>query len=274
MHVVAVIPEAAGARTCLQAAAAAATIDPSAQIEALHVKVDPRHLDGVSAEEIAIQYLREKHEGTADARSRAVREVFRSWQAEIPPELAARVHWCEVLGPEQRSVLHKARAADLLVIAPPHNLDGRDAMHAGVFCSQRPLLLPTGWSQAAEGTLLRHMAIAWYPVRQARRAVKGALPWLAHAARVSVVVVGGDEETMRLGEIEAMLATNGIAHERVMMARGAGKLGERILELVHGLGASSVVMGAYRHSAVIEWVLGKTTRQVLAKADVPLFMAH
>ena len=78
LRILALLPEAHGARACLEAALAAASVEPGATVEAFHVKVDPAHLFR-APEEIAIQQLRETEEGTADDRERAVRQVFDTW---------------------------------------------------------------------------------------------------------------------------------------------------------------------------------------------------
>lgn len=73
-QILALVPEASCTRACLEAVAAAAHIDPTAQIVALHVKVDPLHIYS-SDEEVAFQRLRESQEGTAEERARDARRA-------------------------------------------------------------------------------------------------------------------------------------------------------------------------------------------------------
>ena len=40
------------------------------------------------------------------------------------------------------------------------------------------------------------------------------------------------------------------------------------------MGADLLVAGAYRHSQIVEWLLGGTTRHLLAAADLPILLAH
>ena len=42
----------------------------------------------------------------------------------------------------------------------------------------------------------------------------------------------------------------------------------------HELGADLLVMGAYQHSPLREWLLGGVTRHMLANADLPLLLRH
>ena len=39
-------------------------------------------------------------------------------------------------------------------------------------------------------------------------------------------------------------------------------------------GAGLIVMGAYGHSHLLEWILGGATRGMLKGLDIPLVMAH
>ena len=58
------------------------------------------------------------------------------------------------------------------------------------------------------------------------------------------------------------------------MPRDSETLGDQLVTEAHQLGADLLVMGAYRHNQFIEWLLGGTTRHVLARFDLPLFLAH
>ena len=40
------------------------------------------------------------------------------------------------------------------------------------------------------------------------------------------------------------------------------------------MSADHIVMGAYGHSRVREWILGGATREMLETSDVPILMAH
>jgi nucleotide-binding universal stress UspA family protein len=51
-------------------------------------------------------------------------------------------------------------------------------------------------------------------------------------------------------------------------------VGNALLSLISDVSADLLVMGAYGHSRVREWVLGGATRSVLASMTVPVLMAH
>lgn len=273
IRVLAVLTDARTAQACLQGAVAAAAIAADARIEALHVKVDPDKLVR-SSEEIDFQRVRERFEGSAEDRARAVRGAFDHWIASLPASSASRIQWREDVGAEQDKVIEEARDADLLVMARPHNMDGGDAMHAALFEVRRPLLVPSDWSAKSAQGLDRHMLIAWKASPQAKDAVEGAAPWLRHAAKVTLVMIAEDDKSGGRDEAEHLLRDVGAEAEIVRLAPAGHEPAEQILGIVHELKASALVMGAYRHNDAIEWALGGTTRHVLAKVDVPLFLAH
>ncbi|MCG6162427.1 universal stress protein, partial [Leptospira bandrabouensis] len=67
--------------------------------------------------------------------------------------------------------------------------------------------------------------------------------------------------------------SEGIAFHVRQVPRDSETLGDQLVTEAHQLGADLLVMGAYRHNQFIEWLLGGTTRHVLARFDLPLFLA-
>ena len=68
------------------------------------------------------------------------------------------------------------------------------------------------------------------------------------------------------------LALHGISAEASILA-GTDVAGV-LLSYVADVGADLLVMGGYGHSRFREFVLGGTTRDILASTTVPVFMAH
>jgi nucleotide-binding universal stress UspA family protein len=273
MRILAVLAEARTAEACLEGAWAAAQVDPDATIEALHVKVDPDKL--VEApEEIAIQRLRELKEGTAEERARAVKEVFDRWANGRSRTATGRVQWIEKIGSEQDVILEEARDANLTVLARPHDLDAHDAMHALIYGAHRPLLVPSEWRATGSVGFAVHMAIAWKSTLQARQAVEGARPWLQAAKQVTIVTVT-EKDGRDVYDIDSLMGEMGVTVSHVAIAAQKGAvLATQILTAVRDVHADALVIGAYRHSELIEWALGSTTQELLAAAEVPIFLAH
>lgn len=273
-HILALLPQADGAWACLDAASEAAAVEPGTDIVALHVKVDPTQYF-TSSEEVAFQRLREAREGTAEQRAEATRNALEQWRGRVPTQISARVQYVEKVGPEEANVISESAKADFLVMTRPHNLDGHDAFHAAVFVSHKPVLLtPPNWSAIADRPLFHHVLIGWKQTPQAHRAVKAALPWLRRAGRVTILTVRKDGQALDTSELLAMLASNSVSADLVAADPIEGRTSARLLATAHEIGATCLVMGAYRFGSLIEWALGATTRRTIAEATISLLLGH
>lgn len=271
IRVLAVIAEAATAPACLDAAQAAARVLKDATIKALHVVSDPSHMNG-GDEEISIQQLRELREGTAETRAAATRAAYHEW-AKQHPDASIPMLWQERVGPEEENVQREAQLFDVLVLARSTNLDGADALNAAFYHIKRPFfLVPSNWRLPRSDGFAEHVVIAWNGMEGCRTAVNGALPWLALAKDVTILLI---DEDFAAGDAVAKLLDDQRIHYRIQRAiRNDEYLGNQIAREAHILGADLLVMGAYRHNEFVEWLLGGTTRHALASMDLPLFLAH
>ncbi|WP_208948230.1 universal stress protein [Segnochrobactrum spirostomi] len=273
LRILAVLAEPGTARACLEAAAAAASVDPATTIEALCITEDPRGT-GESAEEAAIQRLRDHFEGTPQARTEAVHAVYDDWLAGIAEEHHAQVTWRERAGDEGAVLVAEAPSADLLILARPHDISAHDAVHAAIFHAERPLLVPPDWVRTGGAPLARKIAIAWKSTPQAHRALVGAGPWLRAADEVRVFAVAPSVEVARCEECHHVLRDLGVKADTTLLPPGDGDVGDEILKAIGEWGADALVMGAFRHGAIMEAMLGGTTRTIFAKASLPIFTAH
>lgn len=176
----------------------------------------------------------------------------------------------------------EGRFADLILPAPPSADADVPALLAGVaeyvmLNAGRPMLLVPGVAGPRFG---RHVAIAWNGGREAARAVADALPWLAHASAVSVLVVSADRyggaieaEAYRDSgnRLTAWLASHGINSDLVV---GEGDPDHVLPQLACKVQADLVVAGGYGRSRLKELVLGGTTRALLRQSALPVFMSH
>lgn len=267
----AVIAEAATTPACLDAAEAAAGVIRDAAIEALHVVVDPERIICAS-EELAFQQLRVKYEGTAQEREAATHAAYEAWLAEHP-DAQIPLRWKERIGAEEENVEQEARIFDVLVLARPTNMDGGDALHAAFNRVTHPLfLVPSKWRVQPGGTFAEHIVVAWNDTPACLRSLEGALPWLRVTKEITLLLVAERRDIGRTAE--KLLGLEGIAYKVHQVSRDAGTLGDQLVAEAHRLDADLLVMGAYRHNQYIEWLLGGTTRHVLAHFDLPLFLAH
>jgi nucleotide-binding universal stress UspA family protein len=171
------------------------------------------------------------------------------------------------------------RSADLVVVGQT-DLDAdipgiaRDFPQQVALATGGPVLVvPYAGRFAGIG---RDVLVAWKDVREAARAVRDALPLLAKARRVILLELVPPEtsaDTAALAELQEHLARHGIAADARREAT-AIDTGNALLSRAADLGADSIVMGAYGHTRLREWVLGGMTKHLLEHMTVPTLMTH
>ena len=137
---------------------------------------------------------------------------------------------------------------------------------------ERPVLLAP---EQPVTDLAAHIVVGWDGGGAAAHALSAALPLLALAGMVELVMVqDAAGETASLAEAAGYLALHGIAAEtRVVDPAGAAP-GEALLAEAESAGASLLVTGGYGHSRLAETLFGGTTVHVASHATLPLFMVH
>lgn len=269
-EIVAVIEEAPLVQATLTAAGRASRIGAPLSVTALHICVDPNRMVG-AAEEYDIQRMRELSEGSAKVRRQRVLQEFEAWLAATGRE---DVRWVDHVGTVSGSLPEEVRKAALIVIAQPHNLDSADALYEAIFHSGRPVLFVPPQS-ATLSTFGRHVAIAWKPRPQARRAIDHAGPWLRAADRISVICVNERDVAHDADEVIRQLQALGCSADIRHVATSPGEhVCTRIVSEVTALGADSIVMGAYRFGQAIEWAFGGVTYEMLKSSRWPIFLKH
>jgi nucleotide-binding universal stress UspA family protein len=186
--------------------------------------------------------------------------------------------WCSGLQLPAPAVAAASRAADIIVAggAPRHNNDRcREAEAAELaIISGRPVLVAPSHGRPLEA---KHVVLAWKETREARRALSDAMPLFERAEAVAVVqVCGRDESGDAKGCVEdvaAMLRRRKInAEGRIVTREHADS--QQILREASAFGADLIVMGAYGHTRLGEWVFGGFTRDLLSQDDVYLLLSH
>jgi nucleotide-binding universal stress UspA family protein len=270
MRMLAVLAEAETTKACLDAAIAAARmIGGDVHIDALNVVVDPNAL-ATSYEEVDLQMLRERHEGSAFERAAAVRLQFVSCVAGLgdddPP-----IEWRAVPGAEEAEVVTAADGADLVIVAVPHNMDGHDALHAALFKTGRPcLVVPnsgTGTREAAAPVMLY-----WDGSDRPTPALEAALPWLRASSGVTLLLV--DQPAERAAWVTQWLGDRDVGVTVKIIARDHDPLGQIIVEAACALGAALLVFGPRTHGLFVDWLRGGATHEIVTKTQVPTLLSH
>ena len=171
-----------------------------------------------------------------------------------------------------------ARVADLVVIGQdplPGDLYRTFDPGTVILAAGRPILvLPPGMRHVAASRIL----IAWKNTREARRAIRDAMPLLKAAQSVHIASVAPQELEERVEEQIGDIA-NYLAHHHVVMG---GRIlstaheaeGPALLDLAKRQNADLIVAGAYGRTRLSEWVFGGVTRHLLMKATIPCLLTH
>jgi nucleotide-binding universal stress UspA family protein len=108
-------------------------------------------------------------------------------------------------------------------------------------------------------------------------AVVAALPILRQAKKVHVLCWDEEESPSVHGaplDLVGYLRQHGVEVDWRHGGPAPEKLGDELLSRTFDLGADLLVMGCYGHSRAREWVLGGTSRSILASMTLPVLMAH
>lgn len=117
------------------------------------------------------------------------------------------------------------------------------------------------------------MLVAWNGSAEAAVALRWAMPLLRLASAVQVLIVRDRLEDYPRDAAARYLARHGIEPEIVQRPVGDG-IGSAIVAAGQEFGAGLVVMGAYGHSRLREFILGGATRELLQDSPIPLLLAH
>ena len=180
------------------------------------------------------------------------------------------------------ALLLQARYADLVVLS--RDVDPEPGIPPRVrrlpehvaLRGQRPVLVvPPAY---ADAPIAATVVAGWDGSTQALRALAAALPLLARADGVRLVLVNPDRLSDAHGEqpgadMALYLARHGVKVD-VVLERTHATAGDALMALARTAGAGLIVAGAYGHSRYREWVLGGVTRELLERAPVPLLLAH
>ena len=171
-----------------------------------------------------------------------------------------------------------ARRFDLTVVGQAHGEQGASEellIEGALFGSGRPVVIvPRSQTQPLK---LDRVQVCWDGSRPAARAIGDAMPLFTRAKSIEIVVVTGERD--KSGEITGAnmkrhLERHGIHTEVKRVAAGSAGVQDAILTHATNNGADFLVMGAYGHSRLREFILGGVTRSILKSMPVPVLMSH
>lgn len=177
-------------------------------------------------------------------------------------------------------VASRARYSDLVILPLPYGksrgVEDEAVTEAALFEGMAPVLIvpPSGMRTAVP----KRIILAWNQSREALVAARRAMPFLKRAEMVQIVVVDppthGSERSDPGGLLCQLLVRHGVKAEVSVLARTLPRVSEVLARQVRDVDADLLVMGAYGHSRFREAILGGATRDMLERAEVPVFLAH
>lgn len=221
------------------------------------------------------------HEAQKRIRVEMLAEAQRSYAECLRRTGFERSEWRESETDALSVVSLHARYADLVVIGQ-QNPEWPSGVHKDFerslpAAAGRPVLVvPYAYERRPVG---RQVLVAWNASREAARAVSDALPLLQRAGQVHVVIFDrtaagaahGDEPG---ADVALYLARHGVKVTVSRYDAPDSDIGAQLLSRAFDLSADLIVMGAWGHSRLREFMLGGVTRTLFESMTVPVLMAH
>jgi nucleotide-binding universal stress UspA family protein len=188
---------------------------------------------------------------------------------------------CEL--PNVSSILvDKARLRDLAILPVPDEdylstYDLHSYAEALVFDSGRPtLVLPQARKVAGAGAF-ETVVVAWDGSRASTRAIADALPILRRAKATHILTMANRKTlpaTRTAPALAAHLATHGVSPVVVRVVSAGRGIEVVFAEYAASCGADLIVMGAFGHSRLRDFILGGATQRLLSDPPTALFLSH
>lgn len=197
----------------------------------------------------------------AQALGAAVRvETERAMSFGVPDWLCdlAKLHDLTICGVDERGLLSE-----------------RQLVEALLFRSGRPALIVP--SDHQRGFNCERVMIAWDFSAPAARAVAEALPLLRQASDVVLLTVADDKEcstNLHSKDVLASLRLRGVEARTREGRREGTSIGDALQDIALKERADLLVMGAFGHSRLAEFILGGATRNVLEQPKLPVLLSH
>jgi len=247
------------------------------------------HVIGVHAEPMAIPYTTaigfpdaEFMQVTADVTKERASELEKTFISRTAgAQVSAEWRTMESLsGDSALCALASARAADLVIAAqtdPSESTAATANVDHLLFETGRPALF-VPYAGPITTTFMK-VLVAWNGTRESSRAAFDALPFIMEADETEILTVdASDADDDRPGvagaDIAAALARHG-AHVTVANESSAGIGVSAVIEnRAVEIDADLLVMGAYGHSRLREFLFGGVTRTVLKSMPIATFMSR
>lgn len=256
----------------------------SGHVTGLHITGDvvtnmPSIIEGMTERQILVEFetMRERlatSERTASETFRAACARHGGTIVDAPvPTGGVTATWEVVNGRPEKVLAEKARVYDLVVSSAGGASNGvLEAVETALFDAGRPVLV---MPRETPKTIGRNILIGWNRTANAARAVMAAMPLIEAAKQVTICHVNtGAKPGPSPEDLAASLAWHGVDAKVRYIAAGGAAVPDLLMTEAANIGGDLVIMGAYSHSRMREFVLGGVTRHALRHVVTPLLMMH
>jgi nucleotide-binding universal stress UspA family protein len=213
-----------------------------------------------------------------DQAREAAQASFKKVAAAAPPTVQTELVMIQAISGQAREDFGRlARHFDIAIAGQGGDEGGSDdelMVEGALFSSGRPVfVVPNIHKGPAK---LGKAMVCWDGGLPSARAVAGSIDILKRAGKVEVVSIAGrnlPNEELPGFNITRHLTRHGIS-ATLKKLPAAQDIGSTLLSYAADSGADYMVMGAYGHSRLREFVLGGTTRTILGSMTIPVLMAH
>ncbi len=236
----------------------------------------------VTVEPVSSLAIADAYDADMAPQARAQFEAFMQKHAVPKADPAASAYswaWPFTDPAEDSFIGNRGRVFDLIALGRPGSSAQNPRMaplEAALFESGKPVLIvpPT-----APKSIGRNVLVSWNRSTEQAHTNAFALPILRLAEQVTVLTVEGGATAGPSGEDAALhLRRNGVKATALTVKPGSRTggeaTGEITLEHAASLGCDLLVKSAYTQSRLRQMIFGGATRHVLAKATLPILMAH
>lgn len=194
--------------------------------------------------------------------------------------ISAESRMLRTIGAEAPAILSiLARRVDLSVLmqSEPDRVDNDDMIETALFQSGRPLIVVPYIQK--DGLKLDRVVCCWDGSRAAARAINDALPLLAKATSVHILIVLNEKTNLANNEVRGVemakhLARHDVKVQIETIPAPDIDVTNAILSYAADNSGTLIVMGGYGHAKLREVILGGVTREMLKSMTVPVFMSH
>lgn len=230
--------------------------------------------------DIAIAEMIEAQRKSYREEAERVGKIFRDASMDLPLPSEWRVLESQYATVAD-ALVECARMVDIVIAlqadASWHLTNTLDAAESAVMESGRPVIVVPNTGEVQP--VARHVTVAWNGKRESTRAAFDALPIIEKAGSSAIVWVDPRTGSSAVGdlpcaELAASFARHGIKTDAKAIQAEDSSVSAALAEEVKRSGSDLLVMGAYGHSRLREFVLGGATRSVMHNMTLPVLLSH